>query len=61
MWRAGTQTVRRVEAVEPSAILEIHVGPRKTRYYQEVGWLPVAERQLWPLDGVCQKVAIIML
>ncbi|CAM9759266.1 unnamed protein product [Pylaiella littoralis] len=35
-WRAGPQTVRRVEAVEPSAVLEVHVGPRKTRYYQEI-------------------------
>eukprot|EP00903_Cladosiphon_okamuranus_P016266 g15002.t1 len=37
LWRAGPQTVRRLEAIEPAALLEIHVGPRKTRYYQEIG------------------------
>lgn len=36
LWRAGQQTVRLVEALEPSALLEVHVGPRNTRYYQEV-------------------------
>lgn len=36
-WRAGPQTVRRLEALEPSALLEIHTGPRSMRYYQEVG------------------------
>lgn len=36
LWRAGRDTVRRVEALEPSAVLEIHVGPRNARYYQEV-------------------------
>ncbi|CAM9792580.1 unnamed protein product [Hapterophycus canaliculatus] len=35
-WRAGPQTVRRVEALEPSALLEVHVGPRNTRHYQKV-------------------------
>ncbi len=35
-WRAGSQTVRRLEALEPSALLEVHLGPRNTRYYQEV-------------------------
>eukprot|EP00752_Nemacystus_decipiens_P012918 g11433.t1 len=35
-WGAGPQTVRRLEAREPSALLEIHTGPRKTRYYQEI-------------------------
>lgn len=35
-WRAGPQTVRRIEALAPSALLEVHVGPRSTRYYKEV-------------------------
>lgn len=35
-WRAGRETVRRVEALEPSALLEVHLGIRSTRFYQEV-------------------------
>ncbi|CAM9095038.1 unnamed protein product, partial [Ectocarpus fasciculatus] len=35
-WRAGPQTVRRIEALAPSALLEVHVGPRSTRYYKEI-------------------------
>ena len=35
-WRAGRRTVRRVDALEPSALIEVHTGPRNTRHYQEV-------------------------
>lgn len=38
LWRAGHDTVRRIETFEPSALLEVHVGPRKTRHYQQV-WI----------------------
>lgn len=29
-------TVRRIEALEPSALLEVRVGGRRSRYYREV-------------------------
>ncbi|CAM9328165.1 unnamed protein product, partial [Laminaria digitata] len=35
-WRAGRRTVRRVDALEPSALVEVHTGPRNTRYYKEI-------------------------
>ncbi|CAM9465418.1 unnamed protein product, partial [Scytosiphon promiscuus] len=42
-WKAGPQTVRRVEALEPSALLQVHVGPRNTRHYQMVDAVELIE------------------
>eukprot|EP00904_Undaria_pinnatifida_P002624 jgi/Undpi1/12362/HiC_scaffold_5.g02034.m1 len=35
-WRAGRRTVRRLEALEPSALIEVHAGSRNTRHYKEI-------------------------
>lgn len=45
--------MRRLEALEPSAILDVHLGPRNTRYYQEVCGVWCVVWQIWFLvDGL---------
>ncbi|CAM9378233.1 unnamed protein product [Ascophyllum nodosum] len=36
IWRGGPKTVRMLEALEPSALLDIQLGQPKMRYYREI-------------------------
>lgn len=43
-------TVRRIEALAPSALLEVLLGPRNSRYYQQV--------RVLRFDGLCRSFRV---